>query len=416
VSLNKIPLNFRLLFIVILLTLGELPVHSQEHSGTIIDIEITGLKRTKQHIARYPLEIFLGREAENLDMNEVKAAIKDMGILEPEREELIKTDEGFILNISVTEKWSIFPLPILLASSDDFNFGINYLDANAFGQRDMMTFGFMYGSMGWMAIAAYLHTPNRSGLPGWNGIFMYGTREIIDLDKYKNIHRQYSTDQFRLSLGLNYPFTHNFSISTSLSFTNISLKKNEIAFNQPEEEAIYLGISTGISLRYSDWDGFLLSQRSLSLGYSYNHALLGSSYHQVEYIGIFERSLVPGFRINIRSGAVFKTETDALIEGGPQRAQVDILPARFSASNYAGLSAGFEKYIIKFRWGTISALGSWQAVFSYGTISDLQFDNGLYVGGRLYLSRMAISAVGMGFAYNMNSGLFQFGFNMGIGF
>jgi hypothetical protein len=116
----------------------------------------------------------------------------------------------------------------------------------------------------------------------------------------------------------------------------------------------------------------------------------------------------------LKSGAVWKSSTDPLYEGGPSSAQVDILPGDFAARNYAGLSAGLEKYIVSFRWGTLSVLGSWQLVFSQGLISGDEFDHGPSAGIRLYLSRIAIPAVGFGAAYNMNSGLFQLTFSIGM--
>jgi hypothetical protein len=169
-------------------------------------------------------------------------------------------------------------------------------------------------------------------------------------------------------------------------------------------------------LRDSSWDGFLLSQKSLSLEYGYNRAINGNSFHQVEYRGIFEHSLIPGFRINIKSAGVWKTSADPLNEDGPYSAFVSILPRDFSAMQYAGFSAGLEKYLYKARWGTLAIHGSWQGVFYDGHISGSEFNHGPAVGLLFYLSQIAIPAVGGGAAYNMNSRLFQGVFSVGMAF
>jgi len=387
-------------------------------SGTITSIEISGLKRTKPHIARYPLEQFLGRDAETLDLNDVHAAVKDTGVLEPVTVELAETEDGFALRVVVQEKWSFFPVPLVMGGSGETNYGLFLADTNAFGLRDQAAVGGMYGSSGFMAMALYHHTPNRQGTAGWNTSFMYNRQENEDVDSNELLHRRYTADRFRFSLGLYYPFTNLITGSASLSYANVILRDSEDALNRPEGDAAHLIFSPGFALRHSSWDGYLLSQRTLSLGYTYNLALTGTSFHEVNFRGAYEQSLLPGFRFSVRSGAIWKSGSDPLFEDGPNRAQVDILPWKFSARHYAGFSAGLEKYLVKTKWGTLSVLGSWQCVFSQGPLSEnkAEFNHGPSGGIRFYLSRIAIPALGMGLAYNMTTGIYQFSFSIGMGF
>jgi len=398
---------------------GE-PITQDTKTGIITSIEITGLKRTKPQTVRLLLEKFIGREGSELDPNEVQAALRDTMTLEPLAVELAETEDGFTLLVTVAEKWSIFPVPLVFVSSGGFNFGLFLADTNAFGQRDIAAVGGMYGSSGWLATLVYMHTPNRKGLPGWNTFFMYGRGEREDEDKNENIHRRYTADRLSASIGVSYPFTEYFSGSASVSFSDISLSDNSDTLNPPEDGVRLVGFSPNLSFRSSSWDGFLQSQRSISLGYKYNLAFSGSSHHEAEFRGVWEQPLLPGFRINLKSGGIWKSEadpgTDPLFEEGPHSAQVDILPQNFSARHYAGFSAGLEKYIFKGRWGTLSALASWQCVYSYGPISDFEFDHGPSGGIRFYLSRLALPAMGTGIAYNMNSGILQFAFSMGMQF
>jgi hypothetical protein len=388
---------------------------------SITSIEVTGLKRTKPHIARYPLEQFLGQDAETLDFNDVMAAVKDTGVLEPVKVELEETAGGFILRVEVEEKWSFFPFPLVIGGSGGNTFGLFLADTNAFGIRDQAAVGAMYGSSGFLAVAFYNHTPNRKGMPGWTSLFIYNRHEREDADRNEKIHRRYSADELDFSFRLNYPFTDHITGSTGLSFSGTSLRESADALNQPEG-ALLIGFSPGFSLRYSSWDGYRLSQRSLSLGYTYNLAISGSSFHQGEFRGIYEQSFIPGFRINLQSGGVWKFSADGdlnpLYEEGPHRAQVDILPRKSSARQYAGFSAGLEKYLVKIKWGTLSVRGSWQCVIAQGPLSDeeAEFSHGPSGGLSFYLSRLAIPALGIGLAYNVSTGIYQFSFNIGTGF
>ena len=403
-------------FFIFIIFLGfhTMLLYPQENIYEITAIEVIGLKRTKPYVAEYPLEKFLGLERSAFDPNEVFAVVKDTGILEPISAELIETEDDLILRVTVLEKWTFFPLPLIIFGSGEANFGLFLLDTNAFGQRDIAAIGGAYGSYGWSAITFYSHTPKRNGLPGWNGMFMYGRQERKDADRDEKIHRRYSTDQLRFSLGLNYLFMELITGSITLSYSDISLKNNDDILNPPNNGATHLSVNPGLSLRNSSWDGFFLSQRSISMIYSYNYAISGSSFHQLEFRGTYEQSLVPGFRLNIRSGGVWKSTSDPLFEEGPQIAQVAILPRNFSARHYAGFSTGLEKHLYKARWGTLSIQGSWQGIFSYGPISDFEFNHGPAGGLNFYLSRLALPAIGGVIAYNINSGLFQLTFNMGM--
>jgi len=406
-------LRFTVSSFAVFLVLCVFPLHAQER--VISSVEVIGLKRTKPHIARYPLEKFIGREAGSLDFNEVQAAVKDTGILEPLYIEFVDTEEGCTLRVTVDEKWSLIPFPLVISGSGGTSFGLFLLDTNAFGLRDQAALGGMYGSSGWMAMAMYNHTPNRKGQLGWIGSFMYSRREQENQDRDEKTYRLYSADMFRSSFGVYYPFTDHVTASAAASFSGISLLKNNDDLNPPEKGAALLGLNPGLSLRYSEWDGYLLSQQSISLSYHYNFAIYGSSYQKVELKTVFEKPLIPGFRFNFRSGAVWNSSVDPKFEEGPNRtAQVDILPKNFSGRHYAGFSAGLEKHLFKTKMGALSVLGSWQCVFSHGPISGTEFDHGPSGGVRFYLSRLALPAMGFNVAYNMNSRLTQFSFTVGM--
>ena len=406
-----------LLFTLVFMVSNTLPLYSQE----IISIEITGLKRTKQYIANYPLEKFLGRDGTTLDLNEVEAAVRDTGILEPAKIELIQTDNGMILHVEMAEKWTIIPYPVLSVVPGAYNMGLYIIDSNFLGIRDQAAIGGTFGTPGWMVMAMYGHTPNKRGLPGWNTNFLFNHGNRVDQDRDLVVHRYYFVDQLRFSFGMQHALTNFLAGGASVSFTYISINDDPRTFNPPDSGGIFLGFSTALATRTSSWDGYLLSQRSLSVDYGYNHGIRGPSYHQMGYTAIYDRSLIPGFRLSLRSGGIRRSaanlvsEVDPLFEIGPARSQVSILPGGFTAGNYLGLSAGLEKHIFRIPWGTLSIIAAWQLVYSQGLISGRQFSNGPFGEIRFYMSRIAVPALGFGIAYNMNSGRLQFGLNMSTG-
>lgn len=383
-------------------------------SGPIVSIEVLGLKRTKPHIARYALEQFTGTDAASLDENDVRAAVLATGVLEPVAVDLVPAEGGVALRVTVAEKWAVFPMPMFMADASDLSFGLFLMDTNAFGLRDQAMLGGVYGTAGWIAMAMYRSTPDRKGFPGWSAEFMYSSLKQENWNSREKILRSYETESLHLRFGLEYPLTRYLTVSSAFSFASTSLTGRFL--NAPEDGLRTLGVTPGVSLRATHWDGYLMFEEGASVSYTYNLALLGSSYHALRARWVYLYSLVPGFLAGLRGGAVWKPGGGTLAEDGPFQAQVDILPSRFSALHYAGVQAGLEKYLLKTRYITLSAAASWQVVWASGGLSDGEMGHGPAGGFRTYLSRLAVPAVGCTVAYNMVTGVPQISFNMGMGF
>ncbi len=168
-------LFFLFLFLLFPLTDGLCQTAVPDNTD-IVGIEIHGLKRTKQSTAEEPLRQFLGMNAETLNLDDVRAAILELGILNPLEVTIEDAENGYgkILWVSVHEKWAIFPIPVFFINSDGFNGGLMFMDSNAFGLNDKFVLGGMYGSFGWMAALMYFHQ-GKKGVPGWNTAFMYSS-------------------------------------------------------------------------------------------------------------------------------------------------------------------------------------------------------------------------------------------------
>jgi hypothetical protein len=127
-------------------------------------------------------------------------------------------------------------------------------------------------------------------------------------------------------------------------------------------------------------------------------------------------SILPGFKFLSHGGLHYNPEAPAFFESSASSVRIGILPSSFSARNFAGASAGLEKYIWKFSYGTLSVFANYQVVYSRGPLLGDQFDHGVVGGINFYLSRLAIPAVGLGLAYNAAANEFQGSFSIGMSF
>jgi hypothetical protein len=306
-----------------------------------------------------------------------------------------------------------------MASSDGIMGGLAFFDANAFGLSDSFFLAGMYHSNGWLASAGYIHTSQGGRVPGWNAMAVFSREERFDRNQRNEDIRRFELDSISFGAGLNFPLLENtdlLSASTQVSFNEKIMRESSNAMNSPEDGLRLFGISGELAARRSSWDGYFLSQETASLRYYYRTNLDGFSCHSLRFRGIWEKSLVPGFRMSIRTGFVYDPEAPVLFESSPSAAQVAILPRGFSAKNYAGLSMGLERYIFQIPAGTLSFSAAYQLVYSYGPILSHSVDHGPLGMLTFYLNRIAIPAVGLGVAYNVKENYLQGSFSLGMSF
>ncbi|GHU86963.1 hypothetical protein FACS189476_01450 [Spirochaetia bacterium] len=185
----------------------QLPDPAGRDENTITAVSVTGLKRTKPHVVEGPLQIFIGRDAESLDKNEVIAIIQATGVVEPLTIEIEDNQDGNGKTLAITarDKWSIFPVPFFGLSQSGWSVGGAFMDTNFLGRKDMLMVTGSGGTGGWMANAMYFHSPDMAGEFGWSatGMFLWQDKENVDQTN-KRVLRRYNSMTINPSVGISY--------------------------------------------------------------------------------------------------------------------------------------------------------------------------------------------------------------------
>jgi hypothetical protein len=420
VDMRRIYAVFVTLLIIVSGLFSQESSNESQYENIITSISISGLKRTKLYVIEQPLQKFIGRETESIDINEVIAIIKSTNIVEPLTVEIEDNQEksGKILAITVREKWSVFPIPFFSISSSGWGVGGAFMDTNAFGIKDTMMLVGSGGSNSWMADVMYIHSPNIVGDLGWNfmGMFLSQDKENID-QMDEQILRRFNSMTINPSIGLSYKLTDMITPNISIGYKGIMLRDTDKPVNAPEDGVHAISISPGVSIHNDTWDGYFLNGIDASLKYNYTLVIDNDDVHSASLNASLNQSIVPGFRVTAKSGILFATSSASpFFESSPINAAVNILPQTYSAVDFAGISLGLEKYLFKFRFGTVSISAAYQAVYSHGELLHHQFDHGPVAMMQMYFSRVAIPGMGLGAAYNVDKNVWQYAFNVGMAF
>jgi hypothetical protein len=391
-------------------------LHAEDY---ITGFSVTGIKRTKLSTVERALEKFIGADAALINTDDVWAAILDTGILDPLAVEIRDGEIAGekILAVTVQEKWAIFPLPMVSAGSEGISLGAVVFDANAFGLNDDFYVGGIYGKAGWGASIGYIHASTNVKIPGWLGSAAFSRMERGDKNQKNENLRLFEVDTISAIAGLSSPILKNqdFLKATLLfSYDEKILTKPGSGTAEPEKGLRAFGFGGELSLRRSSWDGYFLSGEEILANYAWMWVPGGSSFHAARLKLNYDKSLIPGLRLNLKSGMAFYPGAPVLFETNPVNSGTSILPQYFSARHYAGLSLGLEKHLVKFSFGSISLGLAYQGVYANGSILGNSFDHGPVGNVSFYLSKVAIPALSFGAAYNAKEKYFQGSFSLGI--
>jgi hypothetical protein len=387
----------------------------------IRNISVLGLSKTKSYIVERPLQVFIGRDT--IDTNEVYALIQSTGVVEPVSIEVTDNPQGSgkILAVTVRDKWSIFPIPIATFNSSGWGAGAVFLDTNAFGVNDTMMIVGMYSPGDIMASLMYIGTPDGVGKFGWSftGMFsMRGNESYDQSGKKGELLQRYNSMVINPAAGLSYSISPFIAASVGLAYKYVGLRDSDNPVNKPENGVHGITFSPTVTMHWpSIWDGYFLNEKKLSAKYDYTLVVDDADVHSASVTGTFNHSFIPGFRTTVNSGLVFATPSAApFFTSSPVSAAVNILPTNYYAVDFAGLSLGLEKYLFKFKFGTLAISAAYQAVYSNGAFLSNQFDHGPVAMLLLYLNRVAIPGVGLGGAYNVARNAWQYAVNVGVQF
>jgi hypothetical protein len=393
-------------FVLVLWMMGTGAIFAQ--SGVVRDIAFTGLKRTKPLVAERLLEKFRGLRPDEINENDVRAAIIESGVLDPEKIEFLPQDGDYTLHAVVVEKMSFFPVPIFLTGSNGWMAGLALADMNAFGQRDTFVLSGIYASDSRFAMAMYAHPGVVAEKPG----FMFGGSYSYRDFEGKNTYGDSLFSMKRTDIGVSAGITYQFS---ALWSGRLILGYNHREVESLDRNDRFVTAQPQIGVRRSAWDGYFLNETSASLGYA---AQVSSDTinHCLSATFRTDTSIVSGFRFTAKGGAVWIPESDMFTEISPDATNVTIMTGNFRAANMAGLYTGLEKALFRVNAGTLAVLAAYQILATQSLSDGDSFDHGAFAGIQFYLRRVAIPAVGLGASFNLVRETTQWSFGIGMQF
>jgi len=204
------------------LVIAEICFAKDVVSDEITSIAIHGLKRTKLRVIEHKFNKFLGRDSITLDLIEVEGAVQETEVLDLVSISVSDDLEngGKRLEITVSEKWSIIPLPLFFASSDgSIGGGGIFMDSNSFGLRHRTVIDGTYQNTGWRIRGQYIAKSDHVYVPGWRTLLAYADEERTDADSYNEDYRRFNQQAISAAFEVSYPLNEYFQFNLQLGMS-----------------------------------------------------------------------------------------------------------------------------------------------------------------------------------------------------
>lgn len=381
----------------------------------IKEINIVGLKRTHKSVVTDKLNIRIGSKLSDFNEVDFSQDILKTGILkEPIIEYRLDSDE-IIIDIILSEKWSLIPAPIVSINSEDVSTGVVLFESNFLGLNKVLFIQGIYSTKDGISFAGsfqdYLIS-NKLAYYIAGGINNIEEMSLLDFED--NEISTYSNSNIFNIIGLYYHFNRDLILGLYLNhnYFDISHMSGEsLDFNGTSN---YLGPKLAISvdrLTYTD---------SVSTGFEWTTTYdFGIEIEESDIYQNIETSL--SYTLNPLKDLYFRTGGSFSLFDKPYLIESyfgsidysNTIPSISHDEHFAG-DIQVEYSILKFSWATFSIKGSFEGGVYNRDGSEFKTYFGPAVGVRMYLSGLSVPAMGINCGYNIESGLPNFSLSLGF--
>jgi hypothetical protein len=147
----------------------------------IAAIRIEGLSRTRPAVVEQWIDCTAGQMLSTCDLSEARERIYRLGIFAEVDVAMIDRDAGVEVVVTIDEKWTLYPVPVLWYSPGTEMAGVILVEANALGYNKGVAIGGVTSNRGWYTIAGY-NDPNIGFTNLWGQIHCFFGSGIVEDD------------------------------------------------------------------------------------------------------------------------------------------------------------------------------------------------------------------------------------------
>ena len=385
--------------------------------AVIADIRFDGLKRTKEEYVKSELRQYIGRRIKDIDIHEIETELQKIGLFDSVVVSIQQdTKESASLNISLIEKWSLIPIP-MLAYIDEWMGGLFLMDMNAFGENDKFTIGGMGSKSRVRGVMAF-STPSLIGKPGLSFSGSGAKDKVIVYDMSNDKVLEYKSINYVISGKVNYKFSIRTSVDFGLSYNfsdnDVTDAYTDFDAGQRNMDVRMISLKGKYNYEIANWNGWFLSKTQITvdaeLGLNQSDMVTPSVMLTLRYQ---QPIFWDQFRFISHAAGYYSYHSIVPLYKKGRAVGSDILPNRFVSPIMVAAGAGFEVGVYRFSLASFSIGGQYQVFYGQDWDSSFAFHHGWSCAIHANMSRVAVPAFSLGLAQDVVTR--ELKYNIGLG-
>ena len=382
---------------------------------TVGKITLTGLTRTNPQVVLQFVPAREGESAEDLDTQKIRSEIARLRIFSELSVALTEINSGAEcremchLQISVKEKWSLYPIPVYVKYRDTEIAGAFLVESNLFGENKGAVLGGLVSNRGWQALAGY--TDPHIGFSRVSTTVRYLTGRVFleDATPAGVMTRSYTLMRNDVQTATGYETRGHFFMGILAGFRSARVLDNSTI--QSANNA-----NLGARLRYSSVVPVGYFQRGFESTFDLEQgfAIAGEKLHVISSASAWHRNLFKSQFLSVLFSFQWSEYPEPLEQrlGGWQGTRT--LPALLVPADRFSVGAiNYQYALFSFSWATFAAI----AFVDGGAFARDRQNATLFwgpgAGMRMYLTEITIPALGIDLARDMISEQLQLSFFFG---
>jgi hypothetical protein len=384
----------------------------------IEEVRAQGLVHTRMGVIRQWLAAERGQPLSRFRAGAAWENLSRLGIFSAVDIDFSPGVEGGVdITVTVEEKWTLYPVPMLLFYEDTQLGGLIVADSNAFGYNKGWAVGGVYSNRGWYALAAYVD-PNIAFTNFYGRLSLLGGSGLLENDTPAGTDRQtFNLDRFDAQYSLGYTIGGRFSPTWTGAFRHAHVGDVMLAGPEPPQDGTV--ISQGVKLIWNDRRTRSYYEKGLRSSIEYQHGFsVGGNDASFDNL-ISETSYTTEvvYDHTVQLGLYWAwSELPTVFEhrlGGLEGTRT--LPAALvAADKYVSATAIYQWPFWRASWCTAVALALFEGgAYRQDGQSEVEY-YGPGAGLSVYLTRVATPTIGVDVGYEMVTGTPSFSLSIGF--
>ena len=381
------------------------------------EIRISGLRRTSEGTVLRRAGV---REGDWLvDFNPYRCVdnINRMGLFTDIRLSYMNEGNAAVIDLTVDEKWSFIPIPMVNSNNSGTSVGFYLMDMNFFGRNKKLIAGGTWSATAYSGMLGYID-PSVNGSNFEGGTFLSYKREIRKIENEdESVLQKYKGDQTSVEAFFGYRITERltFDLKPGVSMYILDSSYRETLNAPSTQKNVQFGAAVKYDGRrngeYLSYGPFLTAVSRWHSGFSGAYESYGVS----EAKASFSLPLFSEGRVSFDGCGFYSGAPDILKPAiGGRPGFFTVAPDVIVSDKYGSMTASIEYPLIAGRFGALTILSFWEQGGYRRIYGGYRGVYGPGIGTVFYLKRVAIPALGLNLAWSVPEKTYQMSFAFGM--